>query len=99
MEKIFASKIIESLAKGIDFFSGQEFPPNSPMHNVEVVRSLYLALSIMNNYKSDNLSYDNLLDKARYEQEEMWKEYCRFTRYEDPQNNFSVATDFFWFRE
>ena len=45
MEIEKALSIIRPLSDGVDPFTGEEFPPNSPYQQAEVVRALYVAVS------------------------------------------------------
>ena len=43
METSEALRIIESLADGVDPFTGEVFPDNSPFQNPQTVRALFIA--------------------------------------------------------
>jgi ATP-dependent RNA circularization protein (DNA/RNA ligase family) len=42
-----ALKILRRLAEGIDPFTGEVFPPDSPYQNAQTVRALYKAIHLM----------------------------------------------------
>lgn len=42
-----ALEIIKVLADGIDPFTGEVFPPDSPYQNADMVRALHIAIDAM----------------------------------------------------
>ena len=51
MDNLRAIEIIKSLADGVDPFTGEIFPPDSPYQNIHTVRALYRALETMGKKK------------------------------------------------
>ena len=47
MDNAKAVEIIKSLSDGIDPFTGEIFPPDSPYQNADVVRSLHIAVDLL----------------------------------------------------
>jgi len=51
MELDEASQIIQQLADGVNPFTGERFPPDSPYQQADTVRALYLALEGLDRLK------------------------------------------------
>ncbi len=47
MDKARTREILQSLADGIDPYSGEIFPPNSPYQHPDTVRALYAVLPLL----------------------------------------------------
>jgi hypothetical protein len=47
MDQIRALEIIRRLADGVDPFSGEVFPSDSPYQNADVIRALHAAIGVM----------------------------------------------------
>ena len=93
MDKAAAITIIESLANGVDPFTGDNFPNNSALQNADVVRALYFALSKLNNNLKITVLPNNIDDLIKSEQEEMWKEYCKIIENENPHSCLDTDDD------
>ena len=52
METFEALQIIESLADGVDPYTGEVFPEDSPYQNRQVVRALFMALRALERPKA-----------------------------------------------
>ncbi len=49
MELDHAKEIIQALADGVDPYTGDHFPPDSPYQRADTVRALFMALDAMGN--------------------------------------------------
>lgn len=47
-----ALEVLKKLAEGIDPFTGEVFPPDSPYQNVQTVRALYKAIYLIEKVQS-----------------------------------------------
>lgn len=52
MEATQALEILKPLADGIDPFTGEEFPSNSPYQNPQIVRALFSAVAALEKEKA-----------------------------------------------
>ena len=64
MEVELALSIIKALSDGIDPFTGEEFPENSPYQNPSVVRALYIAVAALEKENTRKQRQGNLPSKA-----------------------------------
>ncbi|RKX24994.1 MAG: hypothetical protein DRP45_06910 [Candidatus Zixiibacteriota bacterium] len=64
MEVTQALGIIKPLSDGIDPFTGEEFPFDSPYQNPQVIRALYLAVSALEKEKTRVKRQDSLPTNA-----------------------------------
>lgn len=88
MDKTAATFIIESLANGVDPFSGEELQQTGALQSPDAVRALRFALSkIDDNQFGVELLHVRDGDLVNCKNEEMWHEYCELVKCEEAPSN------------
>lgn len=65
MDKTRATEILTALAEGIDPFTGEVFPEDSPYNNIDTVRALYFAVNALNNIKQKKQPIEGMENKGK----------------------------------
>ncbi len=59
-----ASRIIRAFADGVDPFTGEVFPSDSPFHHPDAVRAMYVALEVLDQIAKTMSKENRLPDNA-----------------------------------